>query len=94
MEQELHIILGAQKGKLLRILSKLFWLRQGWDNDTGQVHLILDACSSSAHMMIHAVTPNAVHPQLSAAFVTLLIDDKVRTVWVSEKDIEVIDESR
>jgi len=86
----------AHRGGLVRLSTQLYWYGRGWDGTPGRVCLLLDAVPINV-VGADARTAEAVGvgaARVGGAFdAHLLIDGHPRWVWVTEKDVEVIDEA-
>jgi hypothetical protein len=87
--------LQSHKGGLLRIKSDLFWYSgRGNDNITGRICLLLDAVAADDCLAVAAATFTAAWGAGAWPAAHLLIDGSTRWVWVAEKDVELIVETR
>lgn len=86
--------LQTHSGGLIRLKSQLFWYGPcGWDKTHERICLLLGAAVSRKHYVTtSAFTFAAARGAKVAAH--LLIDGQPHWVWVTEKDVELIDEAR
>ena len=78
--------LQSHRGGLIRLKSELYWYDRGsWDENPGQICLVLDASASLASIAAHAARAAG-----TAAAALLLIDDTPRWIWVSQADMEIL----
>lgn len=95
-----HEMLKANRGGLLRIKSRLFWYDgRNLDKNPNQVCLLLDAdaneCGTVAFSRAawdRAQTAAATPTAIATAF--LLIDGTPQRIWVTEEDVEILNETR
>ena len=83
-------------GKLIMLKSQLFWHKKGaWDNNPGQIFLILDVKSYSEIWWgqtgggFTAITENAKDRDPHTVGLLLLIDGSSQWIWINEKDVEL-----
>jgi hypothetical protein len=97
--------LQSHRGGLIKLKTELFWYDgRGWDNNPGRICLLLDvvattnaaaavACTTAASSTAASPATTAAAEATTAAAL-LLIDGKPQWIWIAEKDVEVINESR
>ena len=88
--------LQSRRGSLLRLRTELFWYDgRGHDKNPGRICLLLDATSAGSVELLDASAAFAASANLAATFaVHILVEGRPQWIWISEQDIEVIDESR
>ena len=88
--------LQAHKGGLIQIKTQLFWYGgRGWDGSPGRICLVLGTAPGAGYAGDAA--PAAAEAAATAASdgaALLLIDGRLRWIWVAEADVELIDEAR
>ena len=91
--------LQSRRGGLLHLKTELFWYDgRGHDNNSGRICLLLDVITTDAVRALgaDAARTTAVRGagREATAVAFLLIEGKPQWIWVTEQDMEVIDESR
>ena len=83
--------LQSHKGGLIRLKSELYWYDRGsWDENPGQIYLLLDAAEDATTCPDAAVTTAAVRTQARATVAYLLIDGSPHWVWAAAEDVEIL----
>ena len=85
--------LQAHKGGLIQLKTQLYWYgTRSYDNNPGQVCLILDAATATASIPA-AATAAADAPidwEEAPAGAFLLIDGQPQWIWVAKEDVELL----
>ncbi len=86
--------LQFHKGALLRLKTQLFWHGgRGWDKNPGRICLILGAADTTVGGGVVVLAAGAAACAARRVAAHLLIDGSPQGVWVTEEDVEVIDEA-
>ena len=85
--------LQSHKGGLIRLKSELYWYDRGsWDENPGQICLLLDAAESAGPGNIAGVALHGLDEdrRLVRAAALLLIDGCTHWVRVVHEDVEIL----
>ena len=83
--------LQSHKGGLIRLKSELYWYNRGsWDENPGQICLLLDAAGNRAVPAAATATAIAALHTTTPTDAYLLIDGSPHWIWAAAEDVELL----